>query len=134
MGWALKGSPAMLNAFLSLVPPSFVKEVGSLLLLIGLSGDVAIVVVRVSRKVLEKGLAVIFSVLVLAGVGLEWLADQPRSINETRVTNEVKQFAGTPFDFSVNLDPESVDLMESIGRALTAAGWVHKLLRVDLGL
>ena len=116
----------MFGALLSLIPPSIVKETGYLLLLIGLSGEVAVVVVRISKRTLEKGLAVTFGLLVLAGVGLEYIADRPRALDmsaQQRIADALKGFSGTPFDFSVELDPESVSLMESIASALVSAGW-----------
>jgi hypothetical protein len=42
------------------------------------------------------------------------------------LSETLKRFAGTPFDFMVQLDPESVALMESLADALTAAGWMRK--------
>jgi hypothetical protein len=113
----------MFMAVISLIPSSVFKEIGSLLLLIGLSGEVAVAVVKISRKRLEKSLAVVFALLVLIGVGLEYWADRPRQIDETRLVEALKIFPNTPFDFSVELDPESVALMQSIGRALDKAGW-----------
>ena len=126
----------MLNALISLIPASVLKEVGSLLLLIGLSGEVAIVVLRISKKILEKGLAITFGVFVLAGVGLEYIADRPRRLDiaaQHRLTDVLKKFPETPFDFSVELDPESVSLMETIAHALIAAGWKRQPIASGFG-
>ena len=117
----------MLNtAAFSLVLFSWLRHVGEILLLIGLSGEVALLVLKVSKGTWERGLAITFAVLVLVGVALELWADSPRTIglgSQQRIADTLKEFRGTPFDFSVNLDPEAVILMENIGKALDAAGW-----------
>lgn len=53
----------------------------------------------------------------------------PRGLNidqRARVITSVKQFAGTPFDISVNLETEPQNLAKQIGEALKSAGWVWK--------
>jgi hypothetical protein len=117
----------MLNtAAFSLVLFSWLRQIGEVLLLIGLSGEVALLVLKISKGAWERGLAIAFAVLVLIGCGLEYWADSPREIgpaSQQRVANTLKEFSGTSFDFSVELDPEAVGLMEDIGNALDAAGW-----------
>jgi hypothetical protein len=117
----------MLNtAAFSLVLFSWLREIGEILLLIGLSGEVALLVLRISKGAWERGLAITFAVLVLIGCGLEYWADSPRTIgpaSQQRLADTLKEFRGTPFDFSVELDPEAVVLMEDIGKALDAPGW-----------
>jgi hypothetical protein len=110
----------------SLVLFSWLREIGEILLLIGLSGEVAILVVKISKGAWERRLAIAFAVFVLAGVALAYWADSPRTIGpapQQRIADALKAFPGTPFDFSVNLDPEAVALMGDIGKALHAAGW-----------
>jgi hypothetical protein len=70
-----------INALLSLIPPSLLKEIGTILLLIGLSGEVAILVVHFSRAAFERRLAFIFAAVVLIGVGLEFIGDRPRTLD-----------------------------------------------------
>ncbi|RIK99174.1 MAG: hypothetical protein DCC74_02230 [Proteobacteria bacterium] len=114
------------TAAFSMVLFSWLKEIGEIVLLIGLSGEVALLVLRISKGSWERGLGIAFAVLVLVGVGLQYWADSPRTIgpgSQQRIAAAIKPFQGTPFDFSVELDPESVDLMENIGQALDAAGW-----------
>ena len=114
------------NAAFSLVLFSWLRHLGEILLLIGLSGEVALLVIKISKGAWERGLAITFAVLVLVGVALEFWANSPRTIgpgSQQRVADTLKEFRGTPFDFSVNLDPEAVSLMEDIGKALDAAGW-----------
>jgi hypothetical protein len=41
-----------------------------------------------------------------------------------RMTEVLKSFAGTPFDFAVQPEPEPVALMDQIADALVAAGWI----------
>ncbi len=110
----------------SLVLFSVMRQIGEILLLIGLSGEVALLVIRISKGAWEKGLAITFAILVLIGCGLEYWADSPRTFgpaSQQRVADALKESHGTPFDFSVELDPESVGLMEDIAQALDSAGW-----------
>jgi hypothetical protein len=117
----------MLNtAAFSLVLFSWLRHIGEILLLIGLSGEVALLVIKISKGAWERGLAIAFAALVLIGCTLTFWADSPRTIgpaSQRRVADAVKLFSGTPFDFSVELDAESVALMEDIGKALDASGW-----------
>lgn len=110
----------------SLVLFSGLRELGEILLLVGLGGEVALLILKITNGRWEKRLAITFAVLVMVGCGLEWWADSPRSLSaasQQRLTKALKVHHGTPFDFSVGLDPEAVDLMEDIGQALEAAGW-----------
>lgn len=117
----------MLNtAAFSLVLFSWLRHIGEILLLIGLSGEVALLAIKISKGAWERGLAIAFAALVLVGCALTFWADSPRTVGpapQRRVADAIKQFSGTPFDFSVELDAESVALMEDIGRALDASGW-----------
>lgn len=117
----------MLNtAAFSLVLFSWLRHIGEILLLIGLSGEVALLVLKISKGAWERGLAIAFAALVLAGCALTFWADSPRTIgpkSQQRIADSIKGFSGTPFDFSVELDPEAVALMENIGKALHASGW-----------
>jgi hypothetical protein len=121
-----------INALLSLLAPSLIRSIGTNLLLVGLAGEVAAAVAGISKKrfqTTEKILGIIFGLMILAGVWLEYVADQPRTLDsaaQTRLSESLKKFKGTPFDFLVQLDPESVALMESIADALTSAGWVRQ--------
>ena len=62
-----------------------IKVIGGNLLLVGLIGDIAIlliaILVKQERKKLEKALGVIFSILLVGGVWLENIADEPRSLD-----------------------------------------------------
>jgi hypothetical protein len=72
----------------------------------------------------------------LIGYGLEYWADSPRTFgpaSQQRFADTLKKFRGTPFDFSVELDPEAVALMEDIGTALDAAGWKRKAVAQGSG-
>lgn len=117
----------MLNtAAFSLVLFSGMRQIGEILLLIGLSGEVALLVLRITKGAWEKGMAITFAILVLIGCGLEYWADSPRTLgpaSQRRLADTLMEFRGTPFDFSVELDPEAVALMEDIGQALDTAGW-----------
>ncbi|CEJ11470.1 hypothetical protein BN1110_01762 [bacterium YEK0313] len=110
----------------SMILFSGLRQLGEILLLIGLSGEVALLILKITKGSWEKGLGITFAVLVLLGCGLEWWADSPRTLSaasQQRLTQTLTPYHGTPFDFSVELDPEAVSLMEMIGSALEAAGW-----------
>jgi len=117
----------MLNtAAFALVLFSWLRHLGEILLLIGLSGEVALLVLKISKGAWEHRLAITFAVLVLIGCALEYWADSPRTIgpaSQQRLADALKEFRGTPFDFSVDLDPEAVALMEEVAKALDVAGW-----------
>ncbi|MGY4313260.1 hypothetical protein [Bradyrhizobium sp. JR3.5] len=120
----------------SLVLFSWLRQIGEILLLIGLSGEVALLVLGISKGAWERGLAITFAVLVLLGCGLEYWADSPRSFgpaSQQRLADALKEFRGTPFDFSVELDPEAVTLMEDVGAALDAAGWKRQAVAQGSG-
>ncbi|WP_375786408.1 hypothetical protein ACE10Z_01725 [Bradyrhizobium sp. Pha-3] len=120
----------------SLVLFSWLRQIGEILLLVGLSGEVALLVLGISKGAWERGLAITFAVLVLVGCGLEWWADSPRTFgpaSQQRVANTLKEFRGTPFDFSVELDPEAVALMEDVAQALDAAGWKRQAVAQGSG-
>jgi hypothetical protein len=113
-----------------------VKEIGEILLLIGLSGEVALLVLGISKGAWERGLAITFAALVLVGVALAYWADSPRTFgpaSQQRIANALKEFRGTPFDFSVELDPEAVALMEDVGKALDVAGWKRQAVAQGSG-
>ncbi len=120
----------------SLVLFSWLREIGAILLLIGLSGEVALLVLGISKGAWERGLAIAFAAFVLVGCGLEYWADSPRTFgpaSQQRFVDALKQFRGTPFDFSVELDPEAVALMEDLGKALNAAGWKRQAVAQGSG-
>ena len=51
----------------------------------------------------------------------------PRSLSPAQqgdISNAVKAFPGTPFDFGVSGSQEGIDVMVQIASALTSAGWV----------
>ena len=50
----------------SLVLFSWLREIGAILLLIGLSGEVALLVLGISKGAWERGLAIAFAALVLS--------------------------------------------------------------------
>lgn len=53
----------------------------------------------------------------------------PRSISpeqEEKITETLKEFAGTPFDFAITPNPEPVSLMNRLAAILTGAGWDWK--------
>jgi hypothetical protein len=75
-------------------------------------------------------------VFVLVGVGLEYIAERPRTLDiaaQRRLTDALRKFPGTPFDLSVELDPESVSPTESIASALIAAGWNRQPIALGFG-
>ncbi len=54
---------------------------------------------------------------------------QPRvldTVQQDRIRNKLKPFAGIPFDLSLQLDSETIGLMEQVGASLKAAGLIWK--------
>lgn len=115
---------------------SGLRQLGEILLLVGLSGEVALLVIKVTKGAWEKRLAVTFAALVLSGCALTWWADSPRTLSagsQQRLAGALKEYRGTPFDFSIGLDPEAVSLMEEIANALDAAGWKRQAVTQGQG-
>jgi len=53
----------------------------------------------------------------------------PRSLSaeqQDRIATKVRPFGSIPFDFAVQTDPESINLMEQISASLESAGWIRK--------
>ena len=120
----------------SLVLFSWLRQIGEIFLLVGLSGEVALLVFGISKGAWERGLAITFAAFVLVGCGLAYWADSPRTLGpapQQRIADALKKFRGMPFDFSVGLDPESVALMEDIAEALEAAGWNRQAVAQGFG-
>jgi hypothetical protein len=112
--------------------PVFWSSVGFWILVVGLVGEAAVILFVHSGK-LEKALSVICTVVIIAGVAVEHVADAKRFSSRTLAREQqaemaatLKPFAGTPFDFAVQTDSEPIALMEQIAAALKSAGWIRK--------
>ena len=60
---------------------------------------------------------------------------RPRTLSSqqlARITDRLRRFEKTPFDFSLTPDPEAIELMGEIARTLTESGWDWKGLPVLL--
>ena len=62
--------------------PSFLSSVGQVLVVLGLVGQVSLFFFPEARRLLERSLGVMFTVVVIGGVGLTWRA---RRLCETRI-------------------------------------------------
>lgn len=127
------------------------SRAGFWLLMIGLAGEFALIIISIRRHRLETRLAAFFTALVAVGVYVGHVGDdaifervsrraldleqelktyrQDRILNSTQrlsVTNATRKFPGLTFDAGVaNNDPEYTKLVDHIAAALIAAGWTH---------
>jgi hypothetical protein len=141
----------MSDFFLGIASPEFWRNCGYALLTIGLIGAVAVILVPDHKRRLQKGLALLFIGLVLAGLGIARFGDAallseareraqeaelelarlkaPRTLTpeqQQRVTSKLQKFAGQ--EFAGQVTPGSDDarpLWEALDKALRAANWVR---------
>jgi hypothetical protein len=141
----------MSDFLLGLASPEFWRNCGYALLAIGLIGVVAVILFPDHKRRLQKGLALLFIVVVLAGLGLAHFGNAallseareraqeaeleltklktPRTLTpeqQQRVTATLRKFAGQ--EFAGQVAPGSEDarpLWETLDKALRAANWVR---------
>jgi len=109
--------------------PALWSSIGFWILVAGLVGEGIVIVVVPSGK-LEKALSVLCTILIIAGVTIEHVADAkrfgPRRLSADQVQHLVtllKPFAGQEFSLAVAPDPEAIDLLKTIDSVVNAAGW-----------
>jgi len=82
--------------------PDALKAVGFWVLITGLVGEISVLFIPASRRVLEKSLAVLFILIVILGIAVEIIGDNninkrngPRHLSETgsaKLTDLMKVF------------------------------------------
>ena len=141
----------MRDFLLGMASPEFWRNGGYLLVAAGVVGILAVILFHDPKRLLRKGLALLFVALLLMGFVLmrfgnsELLAEareradeaehelaklkMPRMLTpeaQRRVAAKLQRFAGQ--EFAGQVAPGSDDarpLWETLDKALTAAGWVH---------
>lgn len=141
----------MSDLFLGIADPEFWRNCGYALLAIGLSGTVAVIVFLDRKRRLQKGLALLFLAVVLAGLGVARFGHNallsearerareaelelaklktPRTLTpeaQRRVAAALQKFAGQEFEGQVAPGSEDArPLWEELDKALRAANWVR---------
>jgi hypothetical protein len=141
----------MSDFFLGIASPEFWRNCGYALLAIGLIGTVAVILLSDHKRRLQKGLALLFIALVLAGLAVARFghnallsearerADEaelelarlktPRMLTpeqQRRVAARLQRFAGQEFEGQVAPGAEDArPLWEALDKALSAAQWVR---------
>src|SRR6516165_3454262 len=139
--------PRMSDLFLGIADPEFWRNCGYALLAIGLIGAVAVILLLDRKRRLQKGLALHFIAVVLAGLGVARFGNNallseareaelelaklktPRTLTpeaQRRVAAALQKFAGQEFEGQVVPGSEDArPLWEELDQALRAANWVR---------
>jgi hypothetical protein len=137
----------MSDLFLGIADPEFWRNCGYALLAVGLSGAVAVIVFLDRKRRLQKGLALLFLAVLLAGLGVARFGNNallseareaelelaklktPRTLTpegQRRVAASLQKFAGQEFEGQVAPGSEDArPLWEELDKALRAANWVR---------
>jgi hypothetical protein len=141
----------MSDLFLGIADPEFWRNCGYALLAIGLIGAVAVILLLDRKPRLQKGLALLFIAVVLAGLGVARFGNNallsearerareaelelaklktPRTLTpegQRRVAAMLQKFAGQEFEGQVAPGSEDArPLWEELDQALRAANWVR---------
>ena len=141
----------MSDLFLGIADPEFWRNCGYALLAIGLIGTVAVILLLDRKPRLQKGLALLFLAVVLAGLGVARFGNNallsearerareaelelaklktPRTLTpeaQRRVAAVLQKFAGQEFEGQVAPGSEDArPLWEELDKALRAANWVR---------
>jgi hypothetical protein len=141
----------MSDLFLGIADPEFWRNCGYALLGIGLIGTVAVILLLDRKRRLQKGLALLFIAVVLAGLGVARFGNNallsearerareaelelaklktPRTLTpeaQRRVAASLQKFAGQEFEGQVAPGSEDArPLWEDLDKALRAANWVR---------
>ena len=110
--------------------PSFLSSVGQLLVVLGLVGQVSLFFFPAARRLLERSLGVIFTVVALGGVGLTWRAQDLRDadrkltpVQQGALTAAISQFPAVKYEvFAAGDDREARALALKIIEAVKAGG------------
>ena len=141
----------MSDLFLGIADPEFWRNCGYALLAIGLIGAVAVILLLDRKRGLQKGLALLFIAVVLAGLGVARFGNNallsearerareaelelaklktPRTLTpeaQRRVAASLQKFSGQEFEGQVAPGSEDArPLWEELDKALRAANWVR---------
>src|SRR6266571_4228727 len=141
----------MSDLFLGIADPEFLRNCGYALLGVGLIGAVAVILLLDRKRGLQKGLALLFIAVVLAGLGVARFGNNallsearerareaelelaklktPRTLTpeaQRSVAASLQKFSGQEFEGQVAPGSEDArPLWEELDKALRAANWVR---------
>ena len=91
--------------------PSFLSSVGQLLVVLGLLGQVSLFFFPAGRRILERSLAVTFTVVAIGGVGLTWRAEDVRNadrnltpVQQAALSKAISQFPAVKYEVFAAVD------------------------------
>src|SRR4029077_12228956 len=110
--------------------PSFLSSVGQLLVVLGLVGQVSLFFFPAARRLLERSLGVLFTVVAIGGVGLTWRAQDLRDadrnltpVQQAALGQAISQFPTVKYEvFAAGDDKEARALALKIIDAVKAGG------------
>jgi hypothetical protein len=117
--------------------PEFLKKIGFIILIIGLAGEIGVLFIPHRRWKLEKTLAVLFILIVIAGVTVERIGDArlaemngPRHLSDkqmSQLVDALKPFSGQIFQMiTYPKCDECSNTFIMVYNALIRAGWVRE--------
>jgi hypothetical protein len=126
--------------------PSFLSSVGQLLVVLGLVGQVSLFFFPAARRLLERSLGVIFTVVAIGGVGLTWRAQDVRDadrnltpVQQAALSKAIGQFPSVKFEvFAAGDDKEAralaLKIIEAVKAGTGAAPPIDDLRSPPLGV
>ena len=108
--------------------PSLLDGLGQALVVIGLVGQVSLFLFPADRRVLERSLGVLFTVVAIGGVGLAWKAENLREADRNlmpaqraALSKAISQFPSLKFEIlTSSIDKEAHSLALKIADAVKA--------------
>jgi hypothetical protein len=138
--------------------PESWRGVGAGLIVAGLVGEAAIVVIAVASRKIEKTLSVLFTMIIAVGVAIDYQADtalitqanqsadaeraarvelqqrtewrEPTVELEERIADKLKAFSGQQYITSIEYTPESENFAGYLASILKSAGWATHALDI----
>lgn len=120
--------------------PSLLDDLAVALLIVGFVGQVSPFFFPPDRPLLERSLALLFTVMVGAGVALAWHADRLRAADrdltpaqQAEVAQAVRAFPGITYEvYTTRKDPEALALAHKIAAAVQAGSGTAPAFVEDL--
>jgi hypothetical protein len=110
------------------------KSIRFTILIIGVAGDILVLFIPSSKKVLERSASVVFIIVIILGIWIDHIGDRwatgPRSLTDKqreRLVAELTPFSGQIFQMITypNCD-ECSDTFMLVYNALITAGWARE--------
>jgi len=117
----------------ALSDPVYLKWIGFRLTVLGIAGEILLLFFASKRVALQKALGGFFIFLIITGVWLDDTADLKKIADrmltgeqQARIADKLRSFGSIPFDFALQTNPETIQLMEQVAAAVEAATWARK--------